>query len=176
MLIHSACTWMVLSRSCPVVSLSVKVELRAERGMKQRTRSVAVSRCNSAVYSQQLNVSVAVCWCVEYCRTYQQCCCCCSTLHKAISSSLSDLASSTVSWCVHHYYTVSQKTQKCNWESKKSDDALFSHLSYLVLQHYLAKEETQKTAHWCFMRATQSNCCRALHFISLEPCPPTAPS
>jgi len=52
---------MVLSRSCPVVSLSVKVELRAERGVKQRTRSVAVSRCNSAVYSQQLNVSVALC-------------------------------------------------------------------------------------------------------------------
>jgi len=24
----------------------------------------------------------------------------------------------------------------------------------LVLQHYLANEETQKTAHWCFVRAT----------------------
>jgi len=28
----------------------------------------------------------------------------------------------------------------------ESDDALFSHLTYLLLQHYLAKEETQKTA------------------------------
>jgi len=32
---------------------------------------------------------------------------------------------------------------------KKSDDALLSRITYLVLQHYLAKEETQKTAHWC---------------------------
>ena len=30
----------------------------------------------------------------------------------------------------------------------------FSHLTYLVLQHYLAKGETQKTAHWCFVGAT----------------------
>jgi len=37
--------------------------------------------------------------------------------------------------------------QKCLWESGKSDDALFSHLTYLVLLHYLAKQETQKTAH-----------------------------
>jgi len=30
-------------------------------------------------------------------------------------------------------------------ESRKSDDAaLFSHLTYLVLLHYLAKQETQK--------------------------------
>jgi len=55
-------------------------------------------------------------------------------------------------------------------ESKKSDNALFSHLTYIVLQHYLAKEETQNTVHWCFMHATQSNCCSALNFISLEPC------
>ena len=47
----------------------------------------------------------------------------------------------------------------------------FSHLTYLVLQHYLAKEETQKTVHWCIVRATQSNCCSALDFLSPEPCP-----
>jgi len=29
--------------------------------------------------------------------------------------------------------------QKCYWQSKKSDDVLFSHLIYLVLLHYLAK-------------------------------------
>jgi len=29
-------------------------------------------------------------------------------------------------------------------ESKKSDDALFSHLTYLVVLHYLAIQETQK--------------------------------
>ena len=52
----------------------------------------------------------------------------------------------------------------------KSDKALFFHLTYLVLLHYLAKEETQKTAHWCFMHATQSNCCSALNFLSPEPC------
>jgi len=56
-------------------------------------------------------------------------------------------------------------------KNKKSDDALFSHLTYLVLQHYLSKEETQKTAHWCVVRATQSNCCSALDFLSPEPCP-----
>jgi len=58
----------------------------------------------------------------------------------------------------------------CYRESRESDDALFSHLTYLVLQHYLAKEETQKTAHWCIVRATQCNCCRALDFLSHEPC------
>jgi len=31
-----------------------------------------------------------------------------------------------------------------NQESRKSDDALFSHLTYLVLLHYLAKQEIQK--------------------------------
>jgi len=51
-------------------------------------------------------------------------------------------------------------------------DALFSHIIYLVLQHYLAKEETQKTTHWCIVRATQSNCCSALDIFSPEPCPP----
>jgi len=35
-------------------------------------------------------------------------------------------------------------------------DALFSDVTYLVLRDYLAKEETQKTAHWCTVRATQS--------------------
>jgi len=40
-----------------------------------------------------------------------------------------------------------------------------------LLQHYLAKEETQKTAHWCFVHATQSNCCSVLDFLSPEPCP-----
>jgi len=29
-----------------------------------------------------------------------------------------------------------------------------NYLTYLVLQHYLAREETQKTAQWCFVRAT----------------------
>ena len=66
--------------------------------------------------------------------------------------------------------------QKFYWESKKSDDALFSHLTYLVLQHYLAKETTQNTAHWCFMHATQSNCCSAFDFLSPEPWPTKAPS
>jgi len=45
-----------------------------------------------------------------------------------------------------------------------------SHLTYLVLQHYLAKEETQKTAHWYTVRATQSNCCNVLNFLSRKPC------
>ena len=53
----------------------------------------------------------------------------------------------------------------------KSYDALFSHLTYLVLQHYLAKEETQKTAHLWFVHATQSNCYSTLDFLSPEPCP-----
>ena len=54
----------------------------------------------------------------------------------------------------------------------KSDDALFSHLTYLVLQHYLAKEETQKTAHCCIVRATheQSNCWSTVDFLFSEPC------
>jgi len=55
--------------------------------------------------------------------------------------------------------------------SKKSDDALFSHLTYLVLLHYLAKEKIQKTTHWRFVRVTQSNFCSALDFLSPEPCP-----
>jgi len=46
--------------------------------------------------------------------------------------------------------------QKCYWASKKSRDALFFHLTYLVLQHYLVKEETQKTAHWCIVREHSS--------------------
>jgi len=54
--------------------------------------------------------------------------------------------------------------RKCYRESKKFD------LTYLVLQHYLAKEETQKTAHWCIVCATQSNCCSTLDFLP-EPCP-----
>ena len=60
---------------------------------------------------------------------------------------------------------------KCLRESKKSEDALFSNLSCMVLQHYLAKEATKDTAHWCFMCATQSNCCSALDFLSPGPCP-----
>jgi len=56
--------------------------------------------------------------------------------------------------------------QKCYWESKKSDDALFSHLTYIMLQYYLAKEETQKgTAQWFIVRATvQPLQCSRLHF------------
>ena len=36
----------------------------------------------------------------------------------------------------------------------------------------------KKTAHWCtcIVRATQSNCCGTLDFLSPEPFPPTAPS
>jgi len=34
-------------------------------------------------------------------------------------------------------------------EDDLAHDALFSHLTYLVFLHYLAKQETQKTAHWC---------------------------
>ena len=47
---------------------------------------------------------------------------------------------------------------------------MLSHLTYLVLQHYLAKGETQKTVHWCFLHATQSTCCSAVDLLSLEPC------
>jgi len=65
---------------------------------------------------------------------------------------------------------------ECHWESKESDDALFSHLTYLVLLHYLAKEGTQKTEHWSIVHSTQSNVCSALDFLSPEPCPTKAPS
>jgi len=41
---------------------------------------------------------------------------------------------------------------------------LFSHLTSLVLQHYLAKEVTQKTTHLCIVCATHSNCCSGLNF------------
>ena len=47
----------------------------------------------------------------------------------------------------------------------------FPTITYLVLQHYLVKEETQNRAHWCYVHATQSNCCSALDFLSPEPCP-----
>ena len=50
----------------------------------------------------------------------------------------------------------------------------FSHptLTYLVLLHYLAKYETQKTAlHCCIVRTTQSSFCSALDFVYPEPCP-----
>ena len=40
---------------------------------------------------------------------------------------------------------------------------------------YIAKEETQKTAHWCIVRATQSKCWSALDFLSSEPCPHNSP-
>jgi len=33
------------------------------------------------------------------------------------------------------------------------------------------KQETQKTAHWCFVHETQSNCCSALDFLSPESSP-----
>jgi len=56
-------------------------------------------------------------------------------------------------------------------EKVRTQMMLFSHLTYLVLQHYFAKEETQKTAYWCFVHATQSNCCSALGFLSPVPCP-----
>jgi len=45
-----------------------------------------------------------------------------------------------------------------------------------VLQHYFAKEKTQKTTHWCLVHATRSNCCSALDFLSPEPCPQKVPS
>ena len=48
---------------------------------------------------------------------------------------------------------------------------MFSHITYLVLLHYLATEETQKRAYWCTVRATQSNCCSAIDFVYPEPCP-----
>jgi len=42
-------------------------------------------------------------------------------------------------------------------------------LTFLVLfERYL---ETQKTAHWCIVRETQSNFCSALDFVYPEPCP-----
>ena len=36
----------------------------------------------------------------------------------------------------------------------------------------------RNTVHWCtcIVRATQSNCCGALDFLSPEPCPPIAPT
>jgi len=34
--------------------------------------------------------------------------------------------------------------QKCYEESREPDDTLFSHLTYLVVVYYLAKQETQK--------------------------------
>ena len=46
---------------------------------------------------------------------------------------------------------------------------MFSHLTYLVLVRYLAKYETQKTAQWCIVRATQSNFCSALDFVCHAP-------
>ena len=55
-------------------------------------------------------------------------------------------------------------------EKGRNPTMLFSHLIYLMLQHYLAKVETQKTAHWCTVRSTQSNC-SALIFLSVEQCP-----
>jgi len=76
----------------------------------------------------------------------------------------------------HTQFDCNNFWQKCYWQSKKSDDALLSRLTYLVLQHCLAKEETQKTAHWCFVRATQSNCYSAPDFLFSEPCPRKAPS
>ena len=46
---------------------------------------------------------------------------------------------------------------------------MFSHLTSLVLLHYLVKYETQKkTAHWCTVRATQSNNCSALDVLCPE--------
>jgi len=65
--------------------------------------------------------------------------------------------------------------QKCYLGSKKSDDALLCHLTYLVLLHYCAKLEAQRTEHWCIVRATQSNCCSAIDFLSPESCPQYSP-
>jgi len=47
---------------------------------------------------------------------------------------------------------------------------LLSHRTSLVTQHYLMKEETQKTEHWCIVRATQSNCGSTVDFLPPEPC------
>jgi len=74
-------------------------------------------------------------------------------------------------WAFAHISTW----QKCYRESKKSDDVLFSHLTYLVLLHYLAKWETQKTSHWCIVHATQSNFCSALDLVYPELRPPKSP-
>jgi len=35
----------------------------------------------------------------------------------------------------------------------------------------LRKRKPRNQEHWCFMHAKQSNCCRALDFLSLELCP-----
>ena len=52
-----------------------------------------------------------------------------------------------------------------------------------AIKHINTSETTfifsfKKTAHWCtcIVRATQSNCCGTLDFLSPEPFPPTAPS
>jgi len=37
--------------------------------------------------------------------------------------------------------------------------------------HYLAKQETQKTVHWCIVRATFANFCSTVDFVYPEPCP-----
>ena len=52
---------------------------------------------------------------------------------------------------------------------------MFSHFTYLVLLHNLAKQETQKTMHWNIVRTTQSNFCSALDFVYPEPWAPNSP-
>ena len=77
--------------------------------------------------------------------------------------------------CTLYLYTVSQKRPtfdllwswhtrsdydnfwlKCYWESKESDYTLFSHLTYLVLQHYTLqkrKPRRQRTGALCVQRS-----------------------
>jgi len=51
---------------------------------------------------------------------------------------------------------------------------VFSHFTYLVLLHNLAKQEIRKTVHWNIVRTTQSNFCSALDFVYPEPWAQTA--
>jgi len=58
---------------------------------------------------------------------------------------------------------ISYYLNKCQTLSNKSQMTSFSF---------------RKTAHWCtcIVRATQSNCCGSVDFLSLKPCPPNSPS
>ena len=76
-----------------------------------------------------------------------------SNLQKPFTSLLDSKESCTVCQKTPHLWLAIILTYTVRWQqflaevllkSKKSDDALFSHLTYLVVLHYLAKQETQK--------------------------------
>jgi len=57
-------------------------------------------------------------------------------------------------------------------EKVRNQMVLFSHFTYLVLLHYLAKQETQKTVHWCILCVPHSPTAAALSTSFIMP--PTA--